>query len=65
MALNREEGRTFGPISSLYDKARISYPSTLIDDVIAFSGVENGNVLDVGCGTGQATILFAERGFYV
>ncbi|MBU1622946.1 MAG: methyltransferase domain-containing protein [Nanoarchaeota archaeon] len=65
MALNREEGRTFGPISSLYDKARISYPSALIDDIIAFSGVENGKVLDVGCGTGQATILFAERGFYV
>lgn len=66
MAVNREEGRTFEKISSLYDRARISYPTQLIDDIVTYSGIRpNGRILDVGCGTGQVTLLFAQRGYYV
>ena len=66
MAFNPKESRTFEKISRLYDKARISYPSQLIQDIIAYSEMKSdGKILDVGCGTGQATILFAQRGYYV
>src|SRR3989344_1196173 len=64
MTIIRKEGRTFEKISSLYDKARINYPAQLIKDIIAYSGIrQNGKILDVGCGTGQATLLFAQRGY--
>ncbi len=66
ITINREKGRTFEKISSLYDRARISYPKQLIDDIITYSGIsQNGKILDVGCGTGQATLLFAQRGYQV
>lgn len=66
MPINQKEGRTFGKISNLYDRARITYPIQLIDDIVSYSGIkENGNILDVGCGTGQATILFAERNYTI
>jgi len=64
--INRDIGKTFGNISELYDRARVSYPKELIDDVITFSKLkEKSWMLDIGCGSGQATLLFAERGFSV
>jgi len=47
-----------------YDQVRPSYPEELIADAISISGIpEGGRVLEVGCGTGQATIPFAKRGY--
>jgi SAM-dependent methyltransferase len=43
----------------MYDKARPSYPSALVDALMAFAPQR---VLDVGCGTGKASRLFIERG---
>jgi len=38
----------------------------LIEDIIAFSEIKKrGKILDVGCGTGQATVPFAQKGFTV
>ncbi len=66
MTINREEGRTFQHISNLYDRARITYPTQLIDDIVTYSKIRpNGKILDVGCGTGQATLLFAQRGYSI
>ena len=37
-----------------------------MEDVIALSGIPpGGRILEIGCGTGQATIDFARRGFLV
>lgn len=66
MTINREEGRTFQHISNLYDRARITYPTQLIDDIVTYSKIRpNGKILDVGCGTAQATLLFAQRGYSI
>lgn len=47
-----------------YDAIRPGYPSTLIDDIITITALPiNGCVLEIGCGTGQATLPFAQRGY--
>jgi SAM-dependent methyltransferase len=46
-------------VAELYDRMRPSYPLALVDDVLAFAGV--GRALEVGAGTGKATVLFAAR----
>ncbi len=66
MRINHSLRKTFGKVSSLYDKSRITYPQELINDIIALSKIKKeGTVLDVGCGSGQATMPFAERGYQV
>ncbi len=56
--------KTFNQSASLYDQIRPGYPNSLIDDVIALSGIpKQGRILEIGCGTGKATKLFASRGY--
>jgi SAM-dependent methyltransferase len=57
---------TFDEVADLYDRYRPSYPERVVDDVVTFSGIgDDGHILEVGCGTGQATVLFARRGYSV
>jgi SAM-dependent methyltransferase len=59
-----EQRFTFDQIASVYRLARPDYPEALIDDVVASAGLQpNDKILEVGCGTGQATKSFARRGF--
>src|SRR5438552_140762 len=60
----REQGTVFGEVAELYDRARPGYPTALVDEVLAFAP-ESPRVLDVGAGTGKATVPFAERGLEV
>lgn len=54
----------FDQVALDYDAARPGYPQALIKDVIALSEIpDGGRILEVGCGTGQATLPFAERGY--
>jgi len=54
----------FNHISKEYDKFRPSYPSELIDDIINYSGVQKTcNILEIGCGTGQATQGLVDIGY--
>lgn len=56
----REVAESFGADAERYDRARPSYPSALIDKIIATS--PGPEVLDVGCGTGIAARLFQAAG---
>jgi SAM-dependent methyltransferase len=58
--------RSFEQRPELYDRARPGYPPTLFDDLAALTGLAAGaRICEVGCGTGQATLPLAERGFRV
>ncbi len=56
---DRGRAESFGTVAAKYDKFRPSYPTALVDDLLA-PGPRT--VLDVGCGTGKAGVRFAARG---
>jgi SAM-dependent methyltransferase len=57
---------TFDQDALLYDKARPGYPDAVFKDIIAFSDIaKSGSILEIGCGTGQATLPFARRGYSI
>jgi SAM-dependent methyltransferase len=59
----RELGRVFDEVPELYDRVRPSYPDELFADLVAITGMaDDGSVLEVGCGTGQATRPLAALG---
>ena len=64
MPAHREVLRsTFDEAAELYDRARPGYPSELFDELAELAGIGPGSrVLEIGCGTGQATVPLAERG---
>ena len=59
-----EQRFTFDEIGECYDRYRPGYPQALFDDLVSISGVSPADrLLEVGCGTGQATRPLAQRGF--
>ncbi|AEM84447.1 class I SAM-dependent methyltransferase [Streptomyces violaceusniger] len=55
--------RIFDEDAELYDRARPGYPPELFDDLTEMAGTGPGRrVLEVGAGTGKATLPLAERG---
>jgi SAM-dependent methyltransferase len=57
---------TFDQAAELYDQARPGYPAGLFDDLAELTGIGPGSrVLEIGPGTGQATLPLAERGCQV
>ena len=62
----RATGRLFDEVAELYDRVRPTYPDELFADLVAITGIHEGSsVLEVGCGTGQATRSLAALGFSV
>jgi SAM-dependent methyltransferase len=59
----RDLGRVFNEVPELYDRVRPAYPEELGADLVAITGMdERSPVLEVGCGTGQATRSLAALG---
>jgi SAM-dependent methyltransferase len=62
----REQRLVFGEVADLYDQSRPGYPASLVDEVVSSVGLAAGDaVLEVGCGTGKATVPFAARALSV
>ena len=46
-----------------YDRYRPTYGTEIFRDIIAYAGISDGSrVLEIGCGTGNATLPFLETG---
>ena len=59
----RERGGVFDEVPELYDRVRPAYPPELIADLAETARLDDGStVLEVGCGTGQATRSLAAFG---
>src|ERR1035438_2644725 len=59
----RDLGRVFNEVPELYDRVRPAYPDQLFADLAAITGMNRRSpVLEVGCGTGQATRSLAALG---
>ena len=64
---DRERRRTtFGSVGELYDRARPEYAAEVFDDIAELAGLEPGaRVLEIGPGTGKATVGLVARGYDV
>ncbi len=53
-------------IAEIYDEIRPSYPEKLIEDIISKTDLSlNNRILEIGAGTGKATVQFAKKGFAI
>ncbi len=58
--------RSFDAGARLYDKFRPGYPEPLFEDLVQLSGIpEDGRILEIGPGTGLATLPLARRGLSI
>jgi SAM-dependent methyltransferase len=61
-----EQHFNFDQVASLCDVVRPDYPAALFDDVMSEASLAEGDaILEVGCGTGKATLGLARCGFPV
>ena len=62
----KKNSQSFDKVAGLYDEYRPDYPRQLVDSVIASSRLPAGGcILEIGCGTGKATRLFASHGYAI
>lgn len=60
----RRHRSLFDAIAADYDACRLGYPLKVVESVIGTAGLgAGGEILEVGCGTGQLTESLAGRGF--
>jgi SAM-dependent methyltransferase len=57
---------TFEQVPELYDRARPNYPPQIFDDLFALAQLPaHARLVEIGCGTGQATLPLAQRGYAI
>ncbi len=56
---------TFDEVADLYDAVRPAYPAEMVEAVSSVLQGTQRRILEIGCGTGQATLLFARQGCHV
>jgi ubiquinone/menaquinone biosynthesis C-methylase UbiE len=66
VSVDRDRRLSFGSVAEQYERHRPSYPAELVDAVLEYAHAQPGDpILEVGAGTGRATLLFAERGYEI
>ena len=66
MSENRQRRSAYDSVAQLYDSAPPPYPEALFDDIVSYAKLgADSRLLEVGCGTGQATIPMARRGYAI
>ena len=51
---------TFEQVPELYDRARPNYPVEIFDDLVELAQLpQSARIIEIGCGTGQATLPLA------
>jgi SAM-dependent methyltransferase len=64
VSIDEARRTSFDEEAELYDSVRPSYAEPVVDEVIARARIPvDGRILEVGAGTGKATVLFAQRGY--
>jgi SAM-dependent methyltransferase len=54
----------YTPVAEAYNRVRPHYPEALCDRVIELTQLPpNATILELGCGPGNATVAFAQRGY--
>lgn len=66
MTENRRETLIHNQVAQRYDRARPGYPAALFDDIVSYDNLpDDARVLEVGGGSGQATLPMARRGYTI
>ena len=64
--MTREQRTVFGEVAEQYDAARPEYPDEIFEIVMTYGGLQAGDrALEIGAGTGRATLPFVARGLDV
>jgi SAM-dependent methyltransferase len=59
-------GNPWNEVAQLYEDIRPSYPDQLIQDLVETTRVpQSGRLLEIGAGTGKATVQLAKRGYRI
>jgi protein-L-isoaspartate O-methyltransferase len=57
---------TFEQVPELYDRARPNYPPQVFADLVVLAQPPTAaRIVEIGCGTGQATLPLAQRGYRI
>jgi SAM-dependent methyltransferase len=62
----KKDSQSFDTVAELYDDYRPGYPIPLIEQILSTAGIpKNGCILEIGSGTGKATLPFAQYGYSI
>lgn len=62
----KTDSERFDGVADLYDAYRPGYPAELIEAIVLYSDIQQDErILEIGSGTGRATLSFAERGYTI